>query len=98
MKKGWSPIIVAAYHGNIELIKKLVEAGADINDTNYNGTTVAMYMKDHVIKSKSYHLMEALVKLGADLSIKDYNGLNVFDYLELSKIDEAEQKIFKELK
>lgn len=97
-QKGWSPIIVAAYHGNIELIKKLVGIGADINDTNYNGTTVAMYLKDHIIKSKNYHLMEELVNLGADLNIKDYNGLNVFDYLELSKIDEAEQKIFKEIK
>ncbi|WP_266286112.1 hypothetical protein [Pectobacterium carotovorum] len=42
--------------------------------------------------------MEELVNLGADLNIKDYNGLNVFDYLELSKIDEAEQRIFKELR
>ncbi len=76
----------------------MVGIGADINDTNYNGTTVAMYLKDHIIKSKNYHLMEELVNLGADLNIKDYNGLNVFDYLELSKIDEAEQKIFKEIK
>jgi methionyl-tRNA formyltransferase len=97
-EKGWSPIIVAAYHGNIELIKKLVEIGADVNDTNYNGTTVAMYLKDYVIKSKNYSLMEELVALGADLNIRDYHGLNIFDYLELSKVDEAEQKIFKELK
>ncbi|MDX6914043.1 formyltransferase family protein [Pectobacterium carotovorum] len=97
-EKGWSPIIVAAYHGNIELIKKLVEIGADVNDTNYNGTTVAMYLKNYVVKSKDYHLMEELVALGADLNIRDYNGLNIFDYLELSKIDEAEQKFFKELK
>lgn len=97
-EKGWSPIIVAAYHGNIELIKKLVGIGADVNDTNYNGTTVAMYLKDYVIKSKNYSLMEELVALGADLNIRDYHGLNIFDYLELSKVDEAEQKIFKELK
>lgn len=96
-EKGWSPIIVAAYHGNIELIKELVKAGADINDTNYNGTTVAMYLKDYIIKSKHYHLMDELLNIGANLSIRDYSGLTIFDHLKLSKLNDTEIKFFYDL-
>ncbi|WP_312604564.1 formyltransferase family protein [Kosakonia cowanii] len=79
---GWSPIIVAAYHGNLEVIKWLVDEGADINDTNYNGTTVAMYYKEYMKRTGNYSGLDVLLKLGSNLHIKDYRGLSVFDYLK----------------
>jgi len=81
-EQGWSPVIVAAYYGRIDMIEKLVELGANINDTNNNGTTVAMYYKSYMSKSKDYSGFKRLFALGADLSLKDFNGLTVIDYLE----------------
>lgn len=79
---GWSPIIVAAYHGNIELIKWLVSKGANINDRNYKGTTVAMYFKDYMLKSGDYTGLKVLIDLGLDLKLTDYKDYTLFDYLE----------------
>lgn len=79
---GWSPIIVAAYHGNLEVVKWLVGVGADINDINHNGTTVAMYYKEYIKRTGNYSGLDVLLKLGSNLYIKDYRGLTVFDYLK----------------
>lgn len=82
---GWSPIIVAAYHGNINVIKWLVNKGVNINDCNYKGTTVAMYFKDYMLRSGHYSELENLITLGLDLSLKDNEGLTVFDYMKKNK-------------
>ncbi|EEY97960.1 formyltransferase family protein [Vibrio vulnificus] len=95
--KGWSPIIVAAYHGRIDMIKRLLSFGANINDRNVNGTTVFMYAKDFAIKNNDYSILEQIIELGADVKIKDNNGLDVFDYVNKSgNIDAVEQmRVFK---
>lgn len=79
--EGWSPIIVAAYHGRKDLIKLLLQYGADINDTNYHGTSVLMYSKNYAEKSNDYDFLDFIVSLGADLNHKDCKELNVFDYV-----------------
>jgi methionyl-tRNA formyltransferase len=84
-EKGWSPIIVAAYHGQLNIIRLLLEYGANINDVNYNGTTVFMYAKDYAIEHNSVEYLEELKSLGADLSLSDYRDMTVFDYLENQK-------------
>ena len=81
---GWSPIIVAAYHGNIDMIKWLIRQGCNINDNNNNGTTVAMYLKDYIAKSREFHLFNEIKALGADFSIRDYNGRDLLDYVDAS--------------
>lgn len=80
-EKGWSPIIVAAYNGNVDLVKWLVEVGADINDRNNNGTTVIMYYKDYMSRSRDFSRLKEIINLGANLSLKDYAGKTVFDYI-----------------
>ncbi|MDF7760034.1 formyltransferase family protein [Kosakonia cowanii] len=88
---GWSPIIVAAYHGNLEVVKWLVDEGADINDINHNGTTVAMYYKEYMKRTGNYSGLDVLLKLGSNLHIKDYRGLSVFDYLK----NDEDKKLYK---
>jgi len=41
--RGWTPLIRAAYAGDGELCRRLLEAGADPNRANTNGTTPIMY-------------------------------------------------------
>ena len=85
---GWSPIIVAAYHGRLDLIDYLLGQGADINDTNYRGTSVLMYAKDFSIKASCKEYFRQIIELGADPELLDYSGRRVFDYLT------ADQKKF----
>lgn len=42
-KNGWTPLIRAAYAGDVRLCHRLLEAGADPNRANTNGTTPLMY-------------------------------------------------------
>ncbi|ELV8813519.1 ankyrin repeat domain-containing protein, partial [Vibrio vulnificus] len=78
---GWSPIIVAAYHGKIDVVELLVSFGANINDTNYKGTSVFMYAKDYAIKNKDINYIRSMIRLGANVNLSDYYGKSVFDYL-----------------
>lgn len=78
---GWSPIIIAAYHGNVDVVNFLLEKGADINDCNNNGTSVLMYAKDHCIKSGDKKLFDLLLANGAEASHRDFSGKRLAEYL-----------------
>lgn len=82
---GWSPIIVSAYHGNIDAVETLISLGADVNDINYNGTSVLMYAKDYCIKHKSRELFDYLIQQGANIDHQDFRGKKLIDYLSLSE-------------
>lgn len=84
-KYGWSPIIIAAYNGNFDALQKLLERSADINDTNYKGTTVLMYAKDWSLRNKDNFLFKFLLENGADTEIKDFSGKNIYDYINLEE-------------
>lgn len=79
--KGWSPIIVAAYHGKRELIKFLLQKGANINDRNYRGTTVLMYAKDYALMNNDIDFFNFLIEMGADISLKDWSGKSLIEYI-----------------
>lgn len=83
---GWSPIIVAAYHGHLGLIKLFISLGANINDINKNGTTVFMYAKNFALKNHDYSYLKEIIILGADVYQKDYNELDVFDYVIMTEL------------
>lgn len=82
-EKGWSPIIVAAYHGSYDAICYLLDNGARINDVNNKGTTVFMYAKDFALKDLNSLYLDKLITLGADVNLQDFSGLDVFDYVSL---------------
>ncbi|WP_419535971.1 formyltransferase family protein [Endozoicomonas sp.] len=79
--KGWSPIIVAAYYGFIDIVSILVSKGAAINDQNNKGTTVLMFAKDYLEKSGDTKLIEEIIDMGGKIDIRDYCGLTVKDYV-----------------
>ena len=84
-ENGWSPIIIAAYHGNYEVVKYLLKKGANVNDSNKNGTTVLMYAKDFCVKAKNRDLYDFLIERGADMTLKDFAGKKLLDYLSESE-------------
>tara|TARA_R100001369_G_scaffold29049_2_gene52160 strand:- start:291 stop:1463 length:1173 start_codon:yes stop_codon:yes gene_type:complete len=79
--KGWSPIIVAAYHGRRELVNFLLQNGANINDRNYRGTTVLMYAKDYALENNDSDFFKYLIEQGADISLKDWSGKSLYEYI-----------------
>ncbi|MFB0979579.1 MAG: formyltransferase family protein [Alteromonadaceae bacterium] len=88
--KGWSPIIVAAYNGHSDIIDHLLNLGADINDQNFNGTSVLMYAKDNAFKIGNVSFVKYLLSLGADSEHRDYSGKNITEYLEANNPLSAE--------
>lgn len=82
-ERGWSPIIIAAFHGNEEVVKYLLSVGADINSTNVNGTSVLMYAKEHAIKTGRRGVFDLLLAYGADMGHMDFSGKRLIDYLSL---------------
>jgi methionyl-tRNA formyltransferase len=84
-EKGWSPIIVAAYKGRVDIIDFLLTHGADINDVNYKGTTVLMYAKTYALEENDSDIVRYLIKSGADVNQLDYSGKSIFDYTSESE-------------
>lgn len=87
LEHGWSPLIVAAYNYQPEVCLYLLDKGADVNATNYNGTSVLMYAKDAALQHSDFTYMDIFIEHGADKHIKDYAGLSLGDYLNLQSTE-----------
>jgi len=81
--KGWTPLIVAAFHQQEAIVDFLIRSGANPNDTGINGTTVLMYAKTKLlhVATASYDLLEYLIASGADCFRTDCHGKNVLHYV-----------------
>jgi methionyl-tRNA formyltransferase len=86
---GWTPLMVACYHGSINITKLLIENGADFKKMNYNKTSLIMYAKDAFLRDRNIDLIQYLLKCGLKLDHKDIYGKSVIDYL-----DEDQKKHF----
>lgn len=85
---GWSPLIVAVYNNNFEMVQYLIDNGADVSVTNNNGTTILMYAKDCYKNTGDRTIFDYLIKLGLDINKKDYYGLSLADYCEKENVME----------
>lgn len=70
---------------DLNIVKKLVEAGANINVQNSYGETPIV----SAIKLKRYDVVKFLASKGADLTIKDSKGKTVYDYITEFNIDQS---------
>ncbi len=84
---GWTPLIIACFRNNYDLVKTLLEFGADPNITGIKGTTPIMYAKTYLMNSSSqnYSILNLLLSNGADINRTDCYGKTVFDYIAGSK-------------
>lgn len=64
--RGNTPLVLAANRGNIEVVKALLEAGADPNVGNRFG-----YLLHSVVEQKRVEVVKALVLEDADLEVRD---------------------------
>jgi len=80
-KSGWSALMIACYHSNIEAVKLLIGSGADVNASNKRGTTPLMYARSGELNTGSAECFQYLLTKGADASAKDVYGRDVAWYL-----------------
>ena len=66
----WTPLMSAAYNGQIETVRFLIDHGADINSQDMFNRTPLIYS----LESKNSEIAQYLVKMGADVELKDELG------------------------
>jgi methionyl-tRNA formyltransferase len=79
-RQGWSPLMIAAYTGNLAIAEILITSGADVNATNKKGTSVLMYAKSIAARSNSIELVKYLLWSGANANAIDIFNISVLDY------------------
>jgi methionyl-tRNA formyltransferase len=78
--EGWTPLIVASFHGHRSLAEALIGRGADVNAVNAKGTSVLMYAKSAALRSGNFAVMDLLIASGADLFHRDIFGKDIEEY------------------
>lgn len=76
-RNGWTPLIVAAYAGNVAACLRLLDAGADPNLGNRNGTTPLMYAASGADPAG---VSKVLLARGADPLRRDALGRDLASY------------------
>ena len=79
-----TPLCVAISKGEIDVVKKFIEYGADINETT-NGLTPLMY----AARYNQVEIIKLLLEKGANLKVKDERGFTALNHAENSKATEA---------
>lgn len=77
---GMSPLTwaVREYEQNADFIKRLLEAGANVNARNGIGETALIY----AVRSGRVRVIKQLLKAGADVNSRDNEGKTALDYAE----------------
>lgn len=75
-ERGFTPLVLATYLGNLEATKILMDAGADPNQPDANGNTALM----GVIYKGHEEIIRLLLDRGADPNIRGMNGMTALHY------------------
>lgn len=82
-------LIIASAEGDIDVVKKLIKSGTDVNLKDYGGKTALMY----AILNSHVEITEELINAGAKVNIKDNNGYTPLRYAKHSNSDSPEKII-----
>jgi ankyrin repeat protein len=77
---GRTLLMVACRQGALDLVRWLLEAGADPNARSPNGTTPLMYAKTAAFAKGDMAILELLLSHGADIHATDTCGRSALDY------------------
>jgi len=94
-EEGWTPLIVASFHGRADIMRWLIAHGAGPNLPNPKGTTPLMYAKGHYLRTGDAQPLRLLLDAGADPDITDKAGLRLLDYVPENRRAEVGAIIFR---
>ena len=77
---GYSPLILACYHGNLEIASFLIQIKADINGNSKMGTPLMA-----AVVKKDIRIVKLLLDNKADANIADTNGTTALIYASIFK-------------
>lgn len=81
-----SAFCMVVVKGDFELVKKLVDMGADVNEVSKNGMTPLMY----AARYNKVDILKLLIENGANVKVKNpKNSFTALRYAELSNATEA---------
>lgn len=85
-ENGWSPLIVACFNQQYEVVELLLNNGANPNRCGASGTTPLMYAKTKILNQKTpdLSLIKLLIDAGADSLRTDCHGKDVFFYIDIA--------------
>ena len=87
-RDGWTALIWASCKGDLEIVKLLVESGADIDAKDNDGWTALMRAS-----WRGYlEIVQYLVEIGADINIKNKDGKTALDLSDTEEIKEVLRK------
>ena len=87
-RDGWTALIWASCKGDLEIVKLLVESGADIDAKDNDGWTALMRAS-----WRGYsEIVQYLVEIGADINIKNEDGKTALDLADTEEIKEILRK------
>lgn len=79
-----TPLCNAIVKGDIAIVKKFIEYGADVNET-FNGMTPLMI----AARYNKVEILKLLIEKGANTQAKDNRGFTALQYAQLSNATEA---------
>src|SRR5436305_2057973 len=65
-----SPLVDAAFRGDIDAVRDLIDKGADINERDSFNSTALHY----AVTKRNGEMVDLLLERGADVSVKDTAG------------------------
>ena len=74
-------LLLGAYNGNTEVVKLLLEKGADVNVKRADDGTTALWIASYEGKTE---VVKLLLEKGADVNVKDKDGVTAVSYTHLT--------------
>lgn len=79
--RGETPIFRTVRNNNIELTRRMIKDGANVNALNSKGCNLGFFCS-------SLNMMKLLIENGLNFKTKNYKGNTLFEYIEDNKIKE----------
>ncbi|KAK7871111.1 hypothetical protein R5R35_010472 [Gryllus longicercus] len=83
---GSTPLLIATYNAQVDVVSLLLQRGADVNAVNHNGCSAMLLA---TCWDRSGRCVELLVRAGADVNARDDNGTTPLHYAARNNIKKA---------
>lgn len=102
-ERNYTSLMKAAENGNIEVAKKLIEAGAEVNSRGPGGNTALMY----AVANNNLEIAKLLIKEGARVDITNdkhldirgiayrNNNIEIIDNLRIVELPDLEKRLYE---